>query len=268
MKTTESARIMTEVLFLGTATVTPTAGADTACVMLNGNTLVDTGWNPPVNMMSYGTDPLDVDYLFITHCHHDHYIGLPQLLFFHAMRQRAAVRDTPLTIVGPRPDIGSVVERALAFLRHEQFPTVAAVPRIVPLQAGDTFETDRLTVSTSPTVHPVVGLCYRFHDRETGADVVVTGDTAYHTPIARHAAGAELLIHEASRGPVASDPNDRGGHSGAVDAANIARQADVKTLALTHYQPARRDENLAAAQAVFSNTVAPVEGDRLRLHTS
>ena len=38
----------------------------------------------------------------------------------------------------------TVVERALAFLRHDQFPEVATLPRVVALQAGDAFETARL----------------------------------------------------------------------------------------------------------------------------
>jgi len=255
----------TEICFLGTGTVTPQAGRDTACVLLNGTVLVDTGWNAAINMLQYGYEPLAVNTVFITHCHHDHYIGLPQLLFYHAMRGKRDTADRPFTVVGPRPDVRMIVERALAFLRHDQYGKTIRPPEIIPLQAGDPIETERFAVTTAPTVHPVVGLCYRFHDKASGATVVITGDTAYHPPLADHADGADLLIHEASRGPTASHPNDCGGHSGAVDAANIARAAGVGQLALIHYPPARRKEILTAAQAVFPDTTAPVEGDRIAL---
>lgn len=255
----------TEVRFLGTATVTPGAGADTACVLLDDAVLVDTGWNAAINMLQYDRDPLAVRTLFITHCHHDHYIGLPQLLFYHAMRGRKNTGEPPFTVVGPRPDISTIVERALAFLRYDQYAETIRPPKIVALQAGDAFETEEFAVTTAPTVHPVTGLCYRFRSKRNGAAIVVTGDTAYHPPLAEHADGADLLIHEASRGPTTSHPNDRGGHSGAVDAANIARAAGVKQLALIHYQRQRRDEILAAARAVFAETIAPIEGDRLSL---
>ncbi|MBN2450527.1 MAG: MBL fold metallo-hydrolase [Lentisphaeria bacterium] len=255
----------TTILFLGTATVTPGPGQDTACLLINRTCLVDTGWNAAINMLQYNCNPMDVDSVLITHCHHDHYIGLPQLLFYHAMRRGSRPDKGPLTVIGPKPDIGMVVERALHFLRHEQFPDAATVPRVVALQAGQSCEAGALRITTSPTVHPVVGLCYRLEDTRTGGVVVVTGDTAYHPPLAAHAAGADLLVHEASRGPVASDPNAISGHSGSIDAARIALEATVRQLALVHYPGHLRNEVLRAAQDVFPQTVAPLEGECIEL---
>lgn len=250
---------------IGTDTVVPHAGNDTACVLLNADCLIDAGWNAAIAMRAYQCDPMAVDYLFITHCHHDHYLGLPHLLFYHAMRRGDRPGRPPLTIVGPKPDIGLVVDRALAFLRHDQFPEVAALPRVVALQAGDTFEAPRYRVTTAPTVHPVVGLCYRFEDNATGTAIVMTGDTAFHPPLATHAQGADVLIHEASRGPGESQPNARGGHSGAVDAARIAREAAVKCLWLVHYPVTQRAAVETAAQAVFPNTRAAFPGETIEL---
>ncbi|NOY83162.1 MAG: MBL fold metallo-hydrolase [Kiritimatiellaeota bacterium] len=250
------------VRILGAATVVPGADQDTACVLLDGRILVDTGWNSAVNMLHYGEDPMQVDWLFITHCHHDHYLGLPQLLFYHAMRRRRRADKPPLTIIGPKPDIALTVERAVDFLQHDRFPDVPGVlPAVVPLQAGAEYEAGGLRVRTAPTVHPVVGLCYRFTEPTTGASVALTGDTAYHEPLARHVAGADLLIHEASHGPVAVSPLAYGGHSGAVDAARIAAAAEVKRLVLVHYPRDRAEESLAAAREVFPETVLGVEGD-------
>jgi ribonuclease Z len=250
---------------IGTDTVVPHAGNDTACLLLNRDCLVDAGWNAAIAMRAFGCDPLAVDYLFITHCHHDHYLGLPHLLFYHAMRRGERPDRPPLTIVGPKPDIAMVVDRALAFLRHDQFPEVAALPRVLALQAGDSFTTPCFSVTTAPTVHPVVGLCYRFEDKGTGASIVVSGDTAFHLPLASHARGADVLVHEASRGPGESDPNARGGHSGALDAARIAAAAGVKRLVLVHYPTAQREGILKAAQSVFPNTVAALPGDLIEV---
>jgi ribonuclease Z len=255
----------TRLKIIGTDTVVPHAANDTACLLLNSDCLVDAGWNAAIAMRAFGCDPMAVDTLFITHCHHDHYLGLPHLLFYHAMRRSERPDKPPLTIVGPKPDIGMVVERALSFLRHDQFPEVAALPHVVALQAGDTFETARLSVTTAPTVHPVVGLCYRFADLQTGAVVVVSGDTAFHRPLATHASAADVLVHEASRGPGESLPNARGGHSGAVDAARIALEAGVKRLVLVHYPQSARDAVLAAAQAIFPASHAALPGQEFIL---
>ena len=255
----------TRVTVVGSATVVPEADQDTACLLLNHDHLIDTGWNAAINMGRYGDDPIQVDYLFITHCHHDHYLGLPQLLFVQAMRRSRRPDRPPLTVIGPKPDIAMVVERALHFLRHDQFPDVATMPKVVPLQAGDGFRTSRFEVTTAPTVHPVVGLCYRFTDLLTGATLAVTGDTAYRPALADHVRGVDLLVHEASRGACASHPNDRGGHSGSIDAARIALAAEVRQLGLIHYPTPARERVLAAAQGVFPATVALQEGDRLEL---
>jgi ribonuclease Z len=209
----------------------PEADQDTACLLLNYDHLIDTGWNAAINMGRYGGDPMLVDYLFITHCHHDHYIGLPQLLFVHAMWHRRRPDRPPLTIVGPKPDVAMVVERAQSFLRMDQFPSVDTKPQVVALQAGDSYTTPRF-------------------DRP---------------PLADHVRGVDLLVHEASRGPCESHPNDRGGHSGSIDAARIAQAGEVGKLGLIHYPSAARDKVLAAAQTVFPETVALQEGDKLRL---
>ncbi len=255
----------TRVTVVGSATVVPQADQDTACLLLNHDHLIDTGWNAAINMGRYGGDPMQIDYLFITHCHHDHYIGLPQLLFVHAMWRSRRPDRPPLTVIGPKPDIGMVVERAVHFLRAEQFPDAVTMPKVVALQAGDSYATPRFEVTTAPTVHPVVGLCYRFRDSVTGATLAVTGDTAYRLPLADHVRGVDLLVHEASRGACASHPNDRGGHSGSIDAARIALAGEVRQLGLIHYPSAIRDQVLGAAQEVFPNTVALREGDQFQL---
>jgi ribonuclease Z len=258
----------TTVRVIGTDTVVPQAGNDTACLLLNGDCLLDTGWNAAIAMRAFDADPMAVDTLFITHCHHDHYLGLPQLLFYQAMRRSERPDRPPLTVVGPKPDIGTVVERALAFLRHEHFPEVATPPRVVALQAGDRFETARLKVSTAPTIHPVVGLCYRFADIASGASLAVTGDTGYHEPLADHVQGVDLLVHEASRGAGESHPNARGGHAGALDAARIARAAGVRRLLLVHYPWAQREAVEAAARSLFPASQAAQPGDLVALPES
>ena len=85
----------TQVVFLGVDAVTPAGGEDTASFVINRKYLVDTGWYGTIKMRSYGLDPLDLEYLFLTHCHHDHYIGLPHLLFYLTMRGHERPDRTP-----------------------------------------------------------------------------------------------------------------------------------------------------------------------------
>lgn len=255
----------TTLCFIGVSSCVPDVGGETACVLLNGTVLVDAGWNAALHMRQFGCDPLHVTHVFITHCHHDHYLGLAPLFFYRAMSDISRQEQERLVVVGPRTEIGMAVQRALAYLQTDRYLDVAAPVDVVPLRPGAEFETDRLHVRTIQVVHPTLAMCYRFEDKQTGATVAVTGDTAYYAPLGRFAAGVDVLIHEAAAGPGSLDPLLQRGHSGAVDAARIAQEAGPKRLYLVHCSEQGRVEALEAAREVFPETHVPREGDTIEL---
>ncbi len=251
----------TTVTFLGTSSVVPETGRDTASFIINRKYLVDTGWCAAARMQDVGLTPLDLEWLFITHCHHDHYIGLPQILFYLGMRGRLRPDREPFKIVGPRDNIEEVVELARRFLQVERFPEVACAPDVRPLSPGESLETEAFRIDTRQTKHAAQGLCYRFTDKATGATVAFTGDTGYHPPLVEHVRGCDLLIHEASCGASTPDPVPTQGHAGAPDAARIAKAAGVKQLALVHCTEGHIAAGLAAAREIFPNTIWPSDGE-------
>ncbi len=101
-------------------------------------------------------------------------------------------------------------------------------------------------------------------ETRAGRRIVISGDTAPCQAVEVFAHGAEVLVHEAT---LMEDERERAretGHSTAHQAAEIARDAGVKLLALTHlstrYFPREvRDE----ARAVFPNTVVPRDFDEI-----
>lgn len=255
----------TTVTFLGTGTVTPEAGHDTASFLINGRVLVDTGWYAAVRMLSFGFSPLDLEYLILTHCHHDHYIGLPQLLFYRRMRRKDRPELPPLNIIGPAEDVQRIADLSRALLQTERFPDVEHVPVVHPVVPGQAFEADGFRLETCDTVHAVQGICCRFTDRATGATFGFTGDTAYHPPIAEHLSGCDLIVHEASH--AGRDPENAraSGHSSARDAARIAAAAGARRLALVHLPPGRAGEALAAAREILPGAFWPTDGERVRV---
>ena len=250
----------TTLTFLGTADAVPDAGRDVASFVINGTHLVDTGWCATAQMIRYGLDPLKIRTIILTHCHQDHYLGLPHFFFYWSQRWRPEMGHPSLTVIGP-DDLAAVLEATWVFLMAERYPHLSWRPAIRIIQPGDVIETDDFSLSACRTRHPVDGRCYTFTDRQTGARVAFTGDTAYHEPIADHVRGCDLLLHDATfPHDYSRQLLDRDGHSTAVDAARIARRADVRRLVLTHYQHDRCEESLARAAEIFPDVSYAQEG--------
>ena len=256
---------LTTIRFLGTAPVVPAAGRDSASFLINQRILVDTGWYAAIRMKSYERSPLDLEYLILTHCHHDHYMGLPQIFFYLRMRQRERPNRPPLKILGPAGDVERVVELSRQFLQPDRFPEVDYIPEVYPLQPGDRYEDPQFCLETCATKHAVQGLCYKFYDKKTGAVFSFTGDTAYHPPIAEHVKGSLLLIHEASHGPREVGARPEAVHAGAPDAARIAQMAGVQCLALIHCPEHLAEAAVEAARSIFPNTFLPEDGQVVSL---
>jgi ribonuclease Z len=244
-----------KITIIGDSSCIPDAKRETACFIINGKHLVDTGWCAALRMREHGFDPLALESIILTHFHQDHYIGLPQLLFYIGLRKRSG---PPLNIIGPSENLQRVVEAADAFLQVPRFPELAVNRKLVPLTAGDKFETPELRFDTFAANH-VSGtnkveqaLVYKVTDKASGACAVFTGDTHPHPPIAEFAKGASLLIHD-------------GAHTPPKDAAQIAQRAGVKKLVLIHYNQNRAAKILAEARAVFPNTEMAEEGRTLEV---
>ena len=96
-----------------------------------------------------------------------------------------------------------------------------------------------------------------------GRKVVISGDTRPSPVIGAAAAGADLLVHEATFSAEESDKADLTGHSTAADAAGIARDAGVRRLVLTHISARytrEAPELLAEAQAIFPASLVARDG--------
>ena len=251
------------VTFLGTCGGLPEAGRDSPCFLVNRRILVDTGWYAADRLLAHGMDPLDIDAVLITHSHADHYLALPQIFLYHACNKAKRNGRPPLRVVGPAPDIEALVEETRHFIRLARDPALELPVDVVPALPGQTLEVRDLRVRTCEARHGVPALAYRV-EHDSGASVTFSGDTGPHTPIAELAKGTDLLVHDAVIGSKAM-PQWAERHCTAVEAAEIARHAGARELAIVHMPPRDADNALASAKEVFPGTFLPQEGERVQI---
>jgi ribonuclease Z len=291
------------IFFAGTAgsVPTPRRGLPAILVRAGGERLLfDCGEGTQHQLLRSNVGLPDVNAIFITHLHLDHWLGLPGMIKTFDMRDR----ERRLEVFGPpglsalyrqilRPIIGrtgyplEVVELE----HHEEVGfedfVVAAFPVHHRVEAyGYAFIEDdrpgrfdveaarRLGVTAGPdfgrlqrgeTVNGVRPEQVVGEDRP-GRRIVYTGDTAPVQSVEVYSHQADVLIHEAT---FCEDEHARAretGHSTARQAATTARDAGVKLLALTHlstrYFPREIREE---ARAVFENTVVPRDFDTIEV---
>jgi ribonuclease Z len=288
-----------EVFFAGTGGSVPTArrGLPAFLIRAGGDRLlVDCGEGTQRQLLRSVGLP-EVDAIFITHYHADHWLGLPGMLKTFDLR----AREKPLTIYGPDglhrvfDGLRWVVGRTNYPLqlteleRHEEVEfdgyTISAFPveHRIPAYGYALIEADRpgrFDVATAKslgvTPGPDFGRLQRgetvngvapeqvIGETRTGRRIVFSGDTAPCQAVEAFAHGADLLIHEATFTEAERARAKDTGHSTAQQAAEIARDAGVKLLALTHlstrfFPREIRDE----ARAVFSDTVVPRDFDAI-----
>ena len=245
----------TTVTFIATEPLREDLEDHTISYLINDRCLLDCAWNVATNMRRIGHSPRDLDAIFITHGHTDHYIGLLGVLYLNSVFGR----DEELTIFGPQEDIERIVADALTFLQS----SLGQVLRVVPLGPGEEFEIGEFTVRTARAHHRVPALCYRFRDNRTGKQIGFSGDTAYAPRLAEFFAGVDLLVYEAGRGLVDPEVTPQENHSGVRQTARIAREVGPERLYLVHAPPGNRDEILAAGREIFPETYWPKPGQRV-----
>lgn len=96
-----------------------------------------------------------------------------------------------------------------------------------------------------------------------GRKVVITGDTRGCASVVDAAAGADLLVHEATFGEEEKERAKETFHATAREAAQVALAAGVKQLVLNHFSArysTSAEELVKEAKAVFGNVVAARDG--------
>ena len=291
-----------DLVFLGTAGSAPTAHRSPSSLLLRRGgerLLFDCAEGTQRQLLQSAIGLIELREVFVTHYHADHYLGLPGMLKTFALRGRelpltvygprglhelfGALRrvfgkltyELELVEIHPgdvldrdgyalvafAPDHGvsavgyAIVERP----RPGRFDVAAAdALGVEPRQRGLLQRGEPVEAAGGRAVTPedVLG------PPRAGRKVVIAGDTA-PSPLVREAASeADVLVHEATFLDEERERARETGHSTALEAAELAHEADVTLLALTHLSSRYFGPEVAReARTIFPETVVPKDFD-------
>ena len=251
---------MVELIVLGSSASVPDAEHDTVSLVLRGAdwaVLVECGGSPIQKLAQLGVGLEDLRAVILSHQHPDHLYGLPALV----QGLWIGGREASLPIYGPKQALDRARDLLELLELADREGMFAVEWQPVPLREGREVRIwGDIRVRAAPVVHGGNDtLALRFENRATGRTIVYSADTEPCPALVRLAAGADLLIHEAT--------GEHPGHSTPAEAAEVAREAGVAQLALIHYPV--RDVNLEAWRLQAAEFPGPVtlarEGDRYRL---
>ncbi len=287
--------------YAGTAGSVPSArrGLPAVLVRRGGDRLLFDCGEGTQRQLLRSVGLLDLDSVFITHFHADHWLGLPGMLKSFALRERSE----PLTVYGP---VG------LKQLMGEMRVVFGRLPYrcdIVELEPAETVQRDGYLIAAIPVRHKGSAFGYalveeprpghldpqlaqelgvtpgpdfgRLQRGETvagvrpeqvmgptreGRKVVLSGDTAPCEALAIAAHQADVLVHEATFLEEEAERASQTLHSTARQAAELAREADVRLLVLTHVSSRYAGGELRdEARAVFAATEAARDFDTIEV---
>lgn len=223
-----------QVEFLGTAGYHPSEERHTSCVWVpdaapGAGFVLDAG----TGFFRLAHKPLPARlHIFLSHAHLDHTAGLTYLL------DVLYGRECRITLYG--------ASGALHAVRHDLFDSpLFPLPfshAMQEVQADSAFEVEGVRVRACDLTHPGGSFGYRFDWPQT-AEAGPPKSLAYITDTSGDAryldfvSGVDLLIHERNFSDDLHQVADASGHCTSQAVARVARAANVKQLALTHFNP-------------------------------
>lgn len=234
------------------------AGAGRACsgyLLGNGegNLLLDIGAGSLGNLLKH-LEPDAVGCLAVSHLHYDHYMDIYGLC--------TARRFWP----APLPPLPALVppgsaDRISAVISEESREAFMSTLELTEIRPGERVELCGFQVDALPAEHIENSFIFRVSAGERS--LCYSGDTGRCRALLEQARGADLFICEATA--TSQVPFSLPGHMSGTEAGEVAEEAGVGALVLTHVWPTLDGEVAArdAATAYDGPIELAVEGKQM-----
>lgn len=253
------------------------SGPCVAVVAGDNLVVVDAGTGGARNLNPLGLPVGAVDAIFITHFHSDHIDGLGELA---TLRWASGAHTEPLPVHGPEgieevvAGFNQAYARDAVYRHAHHGDTVAplsghglqavAHPQPADGEAVTVYDNDGLTVQMIRVHHDPVDPAVAYLFNYKGRSALISGDTVKSANLQHFAQGVDLLVHEGLSQRLVQQMNRaavRAGneivakittdipdyHTTPVEAAEIARDANVGHLLFYHVVPPTPLPGLKAA---------------------
>ena len=267
----------TRVVLLGTGT--PNADPDRAgsaiAIVVNGAAyLVDCG--PGVVRRAEGARRNGVSELamenlrrvFLTHLHHDHTAGLPDLM----LTPWTLGRTAPLEVYGPAGTVAMVGHLLAAWEEDVRIRLDGLEPanrsgwqaRARDTEPGEVYRDSNVTVTAFAVRHGSWPMAFGYTFTTRDRTIVVSGDTRATDAIVEQCRACDVLVHEVyaqagwERLPPDWQRYHGSFHTSAPELGRLAARAQPRLLVVYHQLPwsASADQILEEIRATFHGAVA------------
>ncbi|MEQ4485054.1 MBL fold metallo-hydrolase [Cohnella silvisoli] len=224
--------------------------------------LVDCGAGTVNQLIKAGVMPQRISNILFTHHHSDHNSGFFDVFISswrtHVIPDRVFEgRAVPMNVYGPTntQEIIGKMRDSFAFdvnlrVNYNLSADAGAEIHYYERNEGEVYNKDGIKITAFEVDHRPVypAIAYKFE--YNGKSLVISGDTVPVENMVKYSRGVDLLVHESYNKTwldalIAKFPDQANGlanpakyHSTTLEVAEIAKQAGVPHLVLTHHIPA------------------------------
>jgi len=206
---------------------------------------------------------LDVHF-WMTHFHWDHIQGLPFFAPLFSDQARIKFHSSK-----PAEMVRTSLETQMSAPYFPGSEALSAKREYSEIGSG-ACRHGSMAIHSFPLNHPQGASGFRIEaggSAITHASDLEHGDPRLDRILREHAQNADVLIYDAQYSPEEYESRRGWGHSTWLEAARVARDANVKRLILFHHDPGHDDaavqSSVEAARRHFENTDAATEGQTI-----
>lgn len=221
---------MIEVIFLGVGEAFDENLPNTSVLIRyvkevsSATVLLDCGSTAPPPFWNQGLNVDELDGIWISHFHGDHFLGLPALL----VRFWEEGRKKILTFLGQK-GIESFTRKSLDLAYPGFYEKIGFPLRFIEVEPGEKIEEFGLFFQSAENSHSQRDLAVKIEVR--GKSIYYSGDGKPTAEASKLAKNSQLIIHEAFH-----MDKEIPGHGTVTGAIDMAKECEVQTLAIVHIQ--------------------------------